>query len=563
MGYSSTVEMRGLLACLRYCRWSVGTREEGDSGALSSPYSSPWAAGPVEVLAQLHCVGYDHESGHVPVPFAEPQWRFRPHSCQDDQLPVQTGYGRAMTEQLVLRKPFLIAMVTLLQVIVPPLVAVCSLLTTMSACGVPFDRKYGVLVSLVMALGALLLQPPKSVGSQLIVGRVPLVFSTLLRWIVLVSILLMIGYATKFSEEFSRRVTLIWTLVTPAALVLSALVLQALMKRVLYDPSSLRRAVVAGFNETSQSLANRLRTTPELCTTVAGFFDDRGRERLGVADDVNLIGRLTDLAAYVRAHSVDVIFIALPIRHIKRVLELLDDLRDTTVSIYYVPDLFMFDLIQARTGEISGIPVVAMCETPFYGYRGVVKRLFDMVVSVLALVVLSPVLLTVALLVKLSSPGPIIFKQRRYGLDGQEIYIYKFRSMSVMEDGQQVIQARKDDNRITPIGRILRQSSLDELPQLFNVLQGNMSLVGPRPHAIAHNEEYRKLIKGYMIRHKVLPGITGLAQVNGCRGETARIEEMQARVQYDLEYLRRWSALLDLKILALTLVKLFRDDKAY
>ena len=468
-----------------------------------------------------------------------------------------------MTEQIVLRKPFLIALVTLLQVIVPPLVAVASLVITMHFCHVPFDRKYGVLASLVMALGALLLQPPKNLGSQMIVGRVSLVFSTLLRWAILVMILLMIGYATKFSEDFSRRVTLIWTLITPAVLTATALVLHLLMKRVLYDPLSARKAVLAGCNETSQSLAHRLATTPELGMSVAGFFDDRGRDRLGVADDIVLLGRLSELATFVRANSVDVIFIALPIRHIVRVLDLLDDLRDTTASIYYVPDLFMFDLIQARTGEISGIPVVAMCETPFYGYRGVIKRVFDFAVSLLALVVLSPLLLAIAATVKFSSPGPVIFKQRRYGLDGHEISVYKFRTMTVTEDGNDIRQASKDDQRFTPVGAILRRTSMDELPQLVNVLYGQMSLVGPRPHAVAHNEQYRKLIKGYMVRHKVLPGITGLAQVNGLRGETKTVEQMEARVRYDLEYLRSWSIMLDFKIILKTALGIFRDSNAY
>jgi len=171
--------------------------------------------------------------------------------------------------------------------------------------------------------------------------------------------------------------------------------------------------------------------------------------------------------------------------------------------------------------------------------------------------------LVIAILVKVSSPGPVIFKQRRYGLDGQEIAVYKFRSMRVTEDGATIQQARKTDTRITRIGGILRRSSLDELPQIINVLQGRMSLVGPRPHAVAHNEEYRKLIKGYMIRHKVLPGITGLAQVNGCRGETALLKDMEARVHYDLDYLRHWTPMLDIKILFLTAFKVFRDDKAY
>ena len=244
-------------------------------------------------------------------------------------------------------------------------------------------------------------------------------------------------------------------------------------------------------------------------------------------------------------------------------MNLLDDLRDTTASIYYVPDIFVFDLIQARSGEIQGIPVVAMCETPFYGYRGVAKRITDIAFSVTILLMLLPILAVVAVLVKYSSPGPVIFKQRRYGLDGREIAVYKFRTMRVTEDGEYIRQASRTDERITPIGAILRRSSLDELPQLINVLQGRMSLVGPRPHAVAHNEEYRKLIKGYMVRHKVLPGITGLAQVNGCRGETAKLEEMEARVNYDLDYLRHWSPMLDIKIILLTVVKLFRDDKAY
>jgi putative colanic acid biosynthesis UDP-glucose lipid carrier transferase len=204
-----------------------------------------------------------------------------------------------------------------------------------------------------------------------------------------------------------------------------------------------------------------------------------------------------------------------------------------------------------------------MCETPFFGYRGVVKRLTDVGLSLVLLAAVTPVLLAVAALVKLSSPGPAIFRQRRYGLDGQEIVVYKFRTMKVVEDGDRIVQATVGDQRVTPIGAILRKYSIDELPQLVNVIQGRMSLVGPRPHAVAHNEQYRKLIKGYMVRHKVLPGITGLAQVNGCRGETANIEEMQRRVEYDLDYLRSWSPSLDLRILLKTAMMILSDRNAY
>ena len=185
----------------------------------------------------------------------------------------------------------------------------------------------------------------------------------------------------------------------------------------------------------SVSLEERLTKHPELCIRVAGYFDDRSPERLGAEHGARLLGGLADLSRYVKEHGVEVIFIALPMRHVQRVLDLLDELRDTTASIYYVPDVFVFDLIQSRTGEILGVPVVAMCETPFAGYRGVVKRLMDIVITTLALIALSPFLLLVALLVRLSSPGPVIFKQRRYGLDGQEILVYKFRTMKVTEDG--------------------------------------------------------------------------------------------------------------------------------
>jgi putative colanic acid biosynthesis UDP-glucose lipid carrier transferase len=172
-------------------------------------------------------------------------------------------------------------------------------------------------------------------------------------------------------------------------------------------------------------------------------------------------------------------------------------------------------------------------------------------------------MLLIALLVRITSRGPAMFKQRRYGLDGQEIVVYKFRTMNVIEDGSAVRQATKNDSRITPLGRLLRRTSLDELPQLLNVLQGRMSLVGPRPHAVAHNEQYRKLIKGYMIRHKVAPGMTGLAQVHGMRGETQTLEQMEQRIKYDLDYLRNWSPLLDLKILVKTVLIVARGDKAY
>ena len=468
-----------------------------------------------------------------------------------------------MINTLIYKRGLTIAVLTMLRVVTPAVIAIGMLFLMARVFDRPFGEHFLVLAVLLAILAPVVLQEPAGSPSQLTYRRWSAAASLLLRWVAMLLILLLIGYVTKFSVYFSRLVIVSWSILTPVPLVLACLALNEALRRVMYSSTNARRAVFAGFNEVSLQMAERLKKHKELCIAVAGFFDDRSAERLGLDAGSRLLGGLPTLAQYVKQHAIDVIFIALPMRHVQRVMDLLEDLRDTTASIYYVPDIFVFDLIQSRTGEIVGMPVVAMCETPFYGYRGVIKRLMDVSVSVIGLLLLAPFLALVALLVKLTSPGPVIFRQRRYGLDGQEILVYKFRTMAVTEDGDTIRQATKDDDRITPLGRILRRYSIDELPQLLNVIQGTMSLVGPRPHAVAHNEEYRKLIKGYMIRHKVLPGITGLAQVNGCRGETRTLEQMQARVSYDLDYLRHWSPGLDLKIIAKTALLVFFDRKAY
>jgi putative colanic acid biosynthesis UDP-glucose lipid carrier transferase len=467
-----------------------------------------------------------------------------------------------MTQPVLFKQSFLIAVLAGIQAVMPAIVAVASLYATIVFFGIVFDRSSQAII-IVAVLCLILVQPPREVSTQLTSARISAVADVIFRWLLLLAVMLAIGYVTHSLAEYPRRIFITWAVVTPVPLAFSTLLMQEIMHRFLMSAFDNRSAIFAGYNNSSLELARRLKNNPAMRLEVSGFFDDRSSDRLGLESDAKLVGSLSDLSSYVKEHGTDVIFIALPIRHVKRVMNLLDDLRDTTASIYYVPDIFVFDLIQARSGEIHGIPVVAMCETPFYGYRGVTKRLTDIGLSIVILLLFLPLLLLIAVLVKMSSPGPVIFKQRRYGLDGREIAVYKFRTMSVTEDGEQIRQASKADSRITRIGRILRRTSADELPQLINVLQGRMSLVGPRPHAVAHNEEYRKLIKGYMVRHKVLPGITGLAQVNGCRGETSQLEEMEARVNYDLDYLRHWTPMLDIKIILLTAVKVFRDDKAY
>jgi putative colanic acid biosynthesis UDP-glucose lipid carrier transferase len=307
-----------------------------------------------------------------------------------------------------------------------------------------------------------------------------------------------------------------------------------------------------------QQLANDLFSGIE----VVGFFEDRGVERLPRREH-RILGRCSELADAVARHDIHVVYVTLPMARNPRSIGLLDSLRDSAVSIYFIPDLLTFDLIQARFDVVGGLPVVALRESPFYGARAIVKRASDIAIALLLLPVAAPLMMAVALGVRLSSPGPAIFRQRRYGLDGREIVIYKFRSMSVMEDGNsQYRQVTRGDARVTRFGSFIRRTSLDELPQLFNVLLGTLSIVGPRPHAIAVNEQYRKLIPSYMVRHKVKPGITGWAQINGCRGGDD-LESMTKRISFDLDYLRNWSLALDLSIVLKTASMMWNDRRAY
>jgi putative colanic acid biosynthesis UDP-glucose lipid carrier transferase len=468
-----------------------------------------------------------------------------------------------MNEPIVFKQSVLIGQLVLIQLLIPPIVAIGSLIAVTAFYGARFDFEYRLLAVFIAILAPTVLKRPQLTALTILPNWWSTLFGLALRWLVLLSLILAIFYVTKMSTQFSRRVILTWAVVTPIPLLLVSLVVNEFIRRFIQAPGNARSAVMAGFNEVSEALAGRIRGNPELGIRVEGFFDDRSAGRLGLSEGQTLLGGLADLAAFANARRIDVIFIALPMRQVQRVVDLLDELRDTTASIYFVPDIFVMDLIQSRTADIDGVPVVAMCETPFQGTRGLVKRSMDITISAISLVLLAPLLLLIGLLVRLDSSGPALFRQRRYGLDGRIIDVHKFRTMSVTEDGPTIRQATREDSRVTRLGRFLRRYSLDELPQLFDVLRGSMSLVGPRPHAVAHNEEYRGLIKGYMVRHKVLPGITGLAQVNGCRGETSKLEDMQKRIEYDLDYLRHWTPGLDLKILFLTFTQLFTDRKAY
>jgi putative colanic acid biosynthesis UDP-glucose lipid carrier transferase len=381
-------------------------------------------------------------------------------------------------------------------------------------------------------------------------------------WIIMAGLLVFFGYASRYIKLFDPEAVILLLWLPPLAQAGAHLLFRAAMPHVRDLQGGTKTAIIAGMNDQGMSLARRLTGSAYVPARLLGFFDDRSPGRLPT-DKFTLLGKLEDLPRYVNENRIDLIYLSLPMATQSRILRLLEELRDTTASIYFVPDTFVTDLVQGRVDMVEDIPVVAVCETPFSGMNGLIKRLSDVVFSLLILTAISPVLLVIAALVKLGSPGPVIFRQRRYGLNGEEIIVYKFRSMTVCEDGGNVPQAQRNDKRITPLGAFLRRTSLDELPQFINVLQGRMSIVGPRPHAVSHNELYRKLIRGYMVRHKVKPGITGWAQVNGFRGETDTVDKMQNRIDCDLEYLRNWSLRLDVLIILKTVVVVFKDEHAY
>jgi putative colanic acid biosynthesis UDP-glucose lipid carrier transferase len=444
---------------------------------------------------------------------------------------------------------------SLVAALLEPGIMVVTFLFATVYSGAPVDRPALTLCLLVFALTF----PGRNrFRDNLIAAQVDIVSS----WLSLVAILALCGYATRSLQFFQSNVLLVWVIATPLLQWIAVWIGQSVVRRLASQESARRAAIIVGAGPLGVKVANAI-TRTDLGVDFVGYFDDRTDNRLHPDTGTQVLGSLKDVASYASAHHIREVYITLPLGSQPRIVELLEAVQGTTASLYFVPDVFGISIIQGRLQDINGVPVVGICETPFTGTNELVKRLSDIVLATLILTLISPLLLFIAIGVKLSSPGPVIFKQRRNGLDASEIVVYKFRSMTTQDNGSVVPQATKGDARVTPFGAFLRRSSLDELPQFINVLQGRMSIVGPRPHAVAHNEQYRRLISAYMVRHKVKPGITGWAQVNGYRGETDTIDKMQARVEYDLEYLRNWSLRLDLQIIVRTIRLVLFDRQAY
>jgi putative colanic acid biosynthesis UDP-glucose lipid carrier transferase len=471
--------------------------------------------------------------------------------------PVEALRSREVTALSSVDSPAVFAVKSLLLPILP--VAMLSL--CLFAANAPLRGGY-FLVAVLTFLGAPDVLGLARVGATEARDHGPLLLEITGRWCILVALIAVVIYLSGLARTLDYSLLAVWFATTPAVLFVGQWGARRWLMYSLQRRQP-QRAVIVGLTDLGARLETALCADSLLRTDVVGYFDDRCVSRLPAAVTAPLLGATRELSQYVAQHQIDHVFITLPMSRDARILAMLDQLHDSTASIYFVPDIFAFNLIQARFDVLGGVPVVAVRETPFYGAAWLVKRLSDVAISGAALLALAPVLLAIAIAIRLDSPGPVFFRQKRYGLDGREILVLKFRSMTVTEDGKTAFSAAaRGDSRITRVGAFIRKTSLDELPQLWNVLEGSMSIVGPRPHAVAMNEHYRREIPGYMVRHKVKPGITGWAQVNGYRGGDD-LESMRKRIELDLAYMRHWSLWLDLRILIKTISVVLTDRRAY
>ena len=379
-------------------------------------------------------------------------------------------------------------------------------------------------------------------------------------WIMTWTVLIILAFLFKVSAQYSRAILIEWFLFTPIILIGYRITIRTLLANLYTTGKFVKKVAIYGSGDSYERLSKIFNSNSQLGYQLVNIYDDLPE---GTTNS-ELKGGFEILLDDAKDGLFQTLYIALPACREPEIKFLLNELSDTAVSIKYLPDLFSFDLIHSSMTALGGLPIINIYDAPLDDpFNAMIKRLEDIILSILILLLISPLLLFIAIGTKLSSPGTVIFKQLRYGLNGEEINIYKFRSMTTQDNGSVIKQAGKNDPRLTRFGKFLRRTSLDELPQFVNVIQGRMSIVGPRPHAVAHNEEYRKLVPKYMQRHLVKPGITGWAQINGWRGETDTLEKMQKRVEFDLFYVNHWRLWMDIRIVILTVFIGFINKNAY
>lgn len=426
-----------------------------------------------------------------------------------------------------------------------------------------FSEEYSLVVGMSLLLVALLFPQFHLYKVWRGASMLNEIRSVTLAWSTVLLFLFALAFATKMGSAFSRGWVGLWALIGWIGLVAGRIALCLVLKWFRSHGFYQRRTVIVSTSKLGREVAERLLSSPWIGLHIAGFFCEDPKKADGLLSGLPVVGSLGEAVPFVEREGIDQVWVAMPLREEDSVKQLMHELRHSTVDICFIPDIFSFRLLNHSISEVAGLPVLNLSITPMMGINRLVKTLEDGILAFLILFLISPLMFIIAIGVKLSSPGPVIFKQKRHGWDGKPITVYKFRTMRVHKEDGRVTQASRNDPRITPFGAFLRRTSLDELPQFINVLQGKMSIVGPRPHAIEHNEQYKRLINDYVRRHKVKPGITGWAQINGWRGETDTFEKMKKRVEYDLCYIENWSLWFDLKIIIITVFKGFIGQNAY
>jgi len=382
-------------------------------------------------------------------------------------------------------------------------------------------------------------------------------FSTLL-------IVVLVLYVFSNLFQLYKTAVLLWLITTPMLLFAIRILVRVALRVGRHSGRNFRTAAVIGMNEIGHRVADRILFNRWMGVRLLGYFDERAlnHERLTVDGPVPLVGNIELLIEKAKAGEIDIVYVALPMRAEARIKELIERLADSMVSVYFVADFAVFDFLHAQWETLSEMPVLRLIDSPFNGFNGVAKRLQDICLASLLLALLALPMLLIALAIRRTSPGPAIYRQERHGLDGQEFTVYKFRTTTTVGSPGPINQARADDSRETALGAFLRRNSLDELPQLINVLQGRLSMVGPNPHLLKLDDEHASLIQRFILRNKVRPGITGWAQINEVHDETDAREKMRSQINYDLEYINNWSFWFDLRILILSLVRVWRNRDA-
>jgi putative colanic acid biosynthesis UDP-glucose lipid carrier transferase len=442
------------------------------------------------------------------------------------------------------------------------LIQICLALTSLIYIG-KYDLKYFMLALIANISYSFFAELFALYRSWRAASLKEMLFYAFVSWALTLFPVFMFLFFTKESDYFSRVVLGSWIISTVIALCAWRVIFRQVLFSLRRKGLNTRSVGLVGLTGRGLSLIKEIEHHPETGYKLTAIFDERSVDRIDPAYAHYYKGGLEKAVKLAQQGEIEILFIALPMTANVRIDSILKALGDTTVDVHLIPDMFTYNLLHARMGHVGGMQTISVYDSPMKGGSSLLKRMEDIVLASIILCIIAIPMLFIAAAIKLTSKGPAIFKQNRYGMDGKKIKIWKFRSMTTQDNGDVVKQATKGDARITPLGAFLRRTSLDELPQFFNVLQGDMSVVGPRPHAVSHNEEYRKKITYYMLRHKMKPGITGWAQVSGWRGETDTDEKMEMRIKYDLHYIRNWSLCFDFKIVIFTIFRGFVGKNVY